>query len=80
MPLYVLTHEHTADECAPAFAAWKGYESPLRHGTTLSSCLAGGHRAWWQVEAADPRAALAQLPPFVARRTTVEQASAVRIP
>ena len=80
MPLFVLTHEHAPAECASAFAAWKGYDSPLRHRETVASCLNGGHRTWWQVEADDPAAALAQLPPFVASRTRVERAAPVRIP
>jgi hypothetical protein len=80
MPVFVLTHHHAPEECASAFVAWKGFDSPLRHQTTLASCLAGGHRAWWQVEAADADSALAQLPPFVARRTEAEQATEFVIP
>jgi hypothetical protein len=78
--LYVLSHRHEPDECRAAFAAWKGFDSPLRHGVTVSSCVGGGHRAWWHVEAADAEAALAQLPPFVADRTEVEPVREVRLP
>ena len=31
MPLFYLHHSHEPDECETAFAAWKGFESPLRH-------------------------------------------------
>ena len=80
MPLFVLSHKHAADECGSAFAAWKGFNSPLRHRATVSSCIGGGHHTWWQVEAADAATALAQLPPFVAERTEIEIAKEVQIP
>jgi hypothetical protein len=80
MPLFMLSHSHAAEECGAAFAAWKGFDSPLRHTLTLASCLEGHHRTWWRVEARDAEAALAQLPPFVAERTVVEQAREVRVP
>jgi hypothetical protein len=80
MPLFVLSHCHEPHECGPAFAAWKGFDSPLRHHTAVASCIDGGHRAWWIVEARDADAALAQLPPFVAERTEVEPAHEVTIP
>jgi hypothetical protein len=76
----MLSHRHDADECRSAFAAWKGFDSPLRGRPTVASCVGGSHRAWWQVEAADAEAALAQLPPFVAERTEVEPAREVRVP
>ena len=80
MPLFVLTHRHEPHECGSAFAAWKGFDSPLRHRPALTTCINGTHRAWWQVEADEPAAALAQLPPFVAERTEVEFAHEVTIP
>jgi hypothetical protein len=80
VPLFVLTHRHDAADCGAAFAAWKGFESPLRHTLAVASCVEGRHRAWWQVEATDAEAALAQLPPFVAERTAVEPAREVRVP
>jgi hypothetical protein len=80
MPLFMLSHAHAPEECGTAFAAWKGFDSPLRHTLTLTSCVDGRHRAWWQVEAEDAEAALAQLPPFVAVRTEIEQAREVRVP
>jgi len=35
---------------------------------------------WWIVQAADRVAALAQLPPYVAERTTVEEVREVPLP
>lgn len=80
MPTFVLTHTHRPSECRPAAAAWKGFESPLRHKPTLNSCVEGGHQAWWTIEAPGPESALAQLPPFVAERTEVEAAREVTVP
>jgi hypothetical protein len=80
VPLFVLSHRHDPDECRSAFAAWRGFDSPLRGQATIVSCVEGGHRAWWQVEAPDSQAALAQLPPFVAERTVAEAAREVRVP
>ena len=69
MPTFLLHHQHEPHECAAAFAAWKGFDSRLRHSSVLSSCLAGGHGLWWQVQAANRSEALALLPRFVAART-----------
>lgn len=80
MPRYLLHHRHEPAECGPAFAAWKGFESPLRRHVTLGSCLQGGHAIWWAVQAIDVGAALALLPPYVAQRTTVVPVSEVSIP
>ena len=80
MPLFLLTHRHAPHECGPAFAAWKGFDSPLRHQVAMSSCVEGGHRAWWRVEAPDAQAALAQLPPFVAERSEAEAVREVEVP
>jgi hypothetical protein len=80
MPQFVLSHRHKPEECAIAFAAWKGFHSPLRHGRPLGSCANGGHRVWWTVEAANKRAALALLPCYVARRTVAEQVAEVPLP
>ena len=80
MRLFILTHQHEPHECGAAFAAWKGFDSPLRHQRALASCLNGGHRAWWYVEAHDAASALAQLPPFVAQRSQAEAVHEVTIP
>jgi hypothetical protein len=77
---YQLSHHHTQEECRIAFAAWKGYDSPLRRIPTIGSCAAGGHSLWWTVEAGDASEALAKLPPYLAERTDVVEVSEVRIP
>ncbi len=80
MPRYLLHHNHEPSECGAAFAAWKGFDSPLRGAAAVSSCLEGGHAIWWDVEATDIPAALELLPPYVADRTTVAPVSDVSIP
>ena len=80
MPSFLLHHKHTARECAAAFAAWQGFASPLRWQAAASTCLAGGHAVWWRVEAASAKAALALLPPYVARRTNAIAVRDIQIP
>lgn len=80
MPLYLLHHLHEPGDCAAAFAAWAGFDSPLRHRPAASTCLAGGHALWWRVQADDHAAALALLPRFVAERTTPIEVREVEIP
>jgi hypothetical protein len=80
MPFFLLHHQHAAAECDAAFAAWTGFDSPLRHRPAASTCLAGGHAVWWRVEAADVGTALALLPRFVRSRTTVTGVRDVEIP
>jgi hypothetical protein len=80
MPFFLLHHRHDPAECAAAFAAWKGFDSPLRHRLAPSTCLAGGHALWWSVEAPDLSAALALLPGFVAERTHPTEVRNVPIP
>jgi len=80
MPRYLLQHLHEPSECGAAYAAWKGFRSPLRHAVAIATCLEGGHTVWWEVEAADVPGALELLPPFVAARTTVVPVSEVSIP
>jgi hypothetical protein len=80
MPLFILQHRHAADECGPSFAAWQGFDSPLRRTHVPSTCLDGGHHLWWTVEASDVRRALALLPGFVADRTTPILVRRVEIP
>lgn len=79
MPSYLLHHEHQPHECGVAFAAFRGFQSPLRHQATLGSCRSGGHSIWWTVEAADEETALALLPFFVAERTTATPVTEVQI-
>jgi len=80
MARYLLHHHHEPSDCGAAYAAWKGFESPLRRRSTLASCFEGGHSVWWDVDALDADAALALLPPFVAVRATVTAVSEVPIP
>ncbi len=80
MPLFHLHHKHEPSECAAAFAAWRGFQSPLRHRPAAATCLTGGHCLFWQVEAGDRQEATAMLPAFVAARTEVIEAREVRIP
>jgi hypothetical protein len=80
MPTYLLEHQHEAAECKAASAAWRGFDSPLRHRPTFSTCLGGDHRLWWLVEAADGNDALAQLPPYVAERALAVRVRETAVP
>jgi len=80
MAQFMLSHSHKPEECSVAYAAWRGFDSPLRHQPTLASCEEGGHSLWWTVEAATSAEALAQLPPFLADRTQASQVRKVPIP
>jgi hypothetical protein len=80
MRTFVVSHCHSPHECRIAIAAWKGFQSPLRGSSPLGSCISGGHRMWWVVQAPDSASALAQLPPYVAQRATAEEVRAVPIP
>jgi hypothetical protein len=80
MPRYLLHHQHACHECGAVFAGFRGFESSLRHTTTLSSCAFGGHAIWWTVEAVSEQQALELLPFFVAERTTVTPVADVAIP
>jgi hypothetical protein len=77
---FLLQHRHQPKECGAAFASFKGSESPLRHEATIGSCRSGGHELWWTVEADSEADALAQLPLFVAERSTATHVSEVGIP
>lgn len=91
MKTFVLIHRHTAAECAIAYAAWRGFDSPLRGGTVQSTCArhpphrAGApgdtpvHEIWWTAHAADERTALQQLPPYVSERSEAREVTEVRI-
>jgi hypothetical protein len=80
MQQFLIHHRHEASECAAAFASWKGFASPLRHETTIGSCLAGGHEIWWDISAASASEALAQLPRYVAERSEAIPVRDVRVP
>ena len=80
MSRYLLHHHHEPNECGVVFAAFRGFESPLRHTAALASCGSGGHSIWWTVESASEETALALLPFYVAERTTAVPVSEVQIP
>jgi hypothetical protein len=80
VPTFVLNHRHTPQECRSAFAAWHGFESPLRRSLAAASCIRGDHRIFWTVEAESEGDALAFLPPFVAERTAASEVAEVQIP
>ena len=77
---FLLAHHHAPDACRFAFAAWRGFASPLRHRPTTGTCALGGHELWWEVETGDDAEALALLPPYVAERTRVVEITDVPIP
>jgi hypothetical protein len=77
---FLLHHRHQAGECRFAFAAWRGFQSPLRRRPARGTCHVGGHSLWWEVDAADEGAALEQLPPYVAERTQVHELREVDLP
>jgi hypothetical protein len=80
MPRYLLHHHHEPTECGVVFAAFRGFESPLRHKGALASCGSGGHSIWCTVESASEENALALLPFYVAERTTATSVNEVLIP
>ncbi len=79
MPYFLLVHAHREDSCRVAYAAWRGFDSPLRGLDALASCASGDHRMFWTVEADSPAGALAQLPPYLAQRTHASEVSSVTI-
>ena len=83
---FALRHRHSPRECAVAYAAWRGFQSPLRHEPTLATCGSGScddaadHLLMWTVDAESEQAALALLPPWLAERTEAYGVSEVPIP
>ena len=84
MPQFMLTHRHGSEECRVAFASWRGFDSPLRHGETPGSCLLVNgtrqHEIWWTVDAPDRDAAMSALPTYIAERTEATEVTEVSIP
>ncbi|MDQ4142483.1 MAG: hypothetical protein M3198_01875 [Actinomycetota bacterium] len=80
MRTYLLSHHHEAGDCGTAWAAWRGFDSPLRHTLALSTCREGGHRLWCVVRAEDEEGALSQLPPWLASRSKVTRITQTQIP
>jgi len=75
-----LIHRHSPDECPTAYAAWKGFDSPLRGQQATSSCHWGDHHIWWDLEAASEEEAMAYLPGYVADRADAVRIGEVHIP
>jgi len=80
MPQFVIHHHHQAHDCGVVYAAFRGFDSPLRRQPTAASCPIGGHEVWWWTTAPDREGALAQLPPYVAASSTVTRVEQVDIP
>ena len=80
VPTFLLHHHHDSRQCAVAFAAWRGVDSPLRHRDVLCSCPSGGHDLWWRVEALDAAAALSHLPEWIRARATANEVQEVPVP
>jgi hypothetical protein len=80
MATFVLEHRHEPHECAVAFAAWNGVDSPLRQTTVLCSCRTGDHRLWFVVTAMSAESALRQLPRYLAVRAEATDVGEVTIP
>jgi hypothetical protein len=80
MPRFLLEHAHSARECGVVFASFKAFDTPLRGRPTMGSCDFGTHRLWWDVEATTAVEALANLPRYVAARTTATRVRDVRMP
>jgi hypothetical protein len=92
MKTFILTPQHGPAECAIAYAAWNGFDSPLRGETVQSTCARyqsrrtpgsanrpSQHEIWWTAQAIDPDSALRQLPPYVRDRTEAHEVSPVTI-
>jgi hypothetical protein len=62
MAIFLLEHRHEAAECAVVFAAWKGFDTPLRRQPVLCSCRSEGHRLWFVVTGEQPRKPCATCP------------------
>lgn len=79
MPTFILAHVHDEAECQVTYAAWRGYESPLRGLAAMASCATGDHRMYWTVDADNADQALRQLPPYLAARTHASEVRRVPI-
>jgi hypothetical protein len=83
---FVLSHRHRPNQCGVAYAAWKAFDSPLRHEPTLATCAsdpdlgAEDHLLLWTVDAESEEGALALLPQWLAERAQVRRVGQVTIP
>lgn len=79
MPTFILAHVHQDIECEVVYAAWRGYDSPLRGLAAMASCATGDHHIYWTVDANSLHDALNQLPPYLAERTHASEVRRVAI-
>lgn len=79
MATFILAHAHDEAECRVVYAAWRGYDSPLRGLGAMASCATGDHRIYWTVDAAGASEALQQIPPYLALRTHASEVRRVPI-
>jgi hypothetical protein len=79
MATFILAHTHDRAECRVVYAAWRGYDSPLRGLDAMASCATGDHRIYWTVDADNAAEALRQLPPYLAERTHASEVRRVAI-
>ncbi len=82
---FVLSHRHRPGECAVAYSAWRGFDSPLRRSPALGTCESepgpgGEHLMLWTVDADSAASALALLPEWLADRTEARLVAEVPIP
>jgi hypothetical protein len=80
MASFRIAHRHEPEECAVVYAAWKGFDSPLRGHTTTSTCRWGDHQIWWDLETVDQDEAMSYLPRYVADRAVALRIGEVDIP
>lgn len=80
MAPFRLVHRHDAEECPAAYAAWKGFDSPLRGHHATSSCRWGDHQIWWDLDAPSEDEAMGYLPRYVADRAVAFRVGEVDIP
>jgi hypothetical protein len=85
---FFLIHRHTPAECSISYAAWNGFDSPLRGRTVQSTCARHevgdparglGHEVFLSDRARDADSAMAQLPPYVRERTRAREVTEVMI-
>ena len=80
MPHFLIHHRNEPADCGAVFASFRGFDSPLRHRRTLTSCRQGGHAIWWSVDTATAAEALALLPYYVGERASVTRVDEIEIP
>ena len=80
MAPFRLVHRHDAHECPAVYAAWKGFDSPLRGLIATSSCKWGDHQIWWDLDVVDEAEAIAYLPRYIAERSVALRIGEVVIP